>query len=145
MQLTANFTLEEMTRSETAARLGLDNAPHPEAITNLTNLCAKVLEPLRAALGPIRVSSGFRSVAVNISIGGSKNSQHTTGKAADFTIKGHSIEHIVDTIRQSDLPFDQVIDEFGAWVHVSYDDSRTRRKALRARRVDGRVVYTPIK
>ena len=141
INLTKNFTLSEMTVSQEAARSGLKNTPNAEQIESLKLLCENILQPLRdRTRKPVVVSSGFRSVSVNKRIGGSRGSQHCKGQAADFTISGMSVGETVELIRKMGLPVDQCIDEFSAWVHVSYGP-RHRRQFLKARRVGGETVY----
>ncbi|NBB18567.1 DUF882 domain-containing protein [Runella sp. CRIBMP] len=130
MNLTPHFTLKEMTVSQTAIRMGIDNTPNTRQITNLTRLCENILEPLRIMVGkPINVSSGFRNPTVNSLVGGSSSSQHMKGEAADFTIEGLTVQELFDLIRTSTLPYDQLIQEFDSWVHVSFGP-RNRRQAL---------------
>lgn len=135
MKLSNNFELSEFVISQTAARKGINNTPPPEVIENLKELCVNILEPLRAHVGlPIRISSGYRSPALNAAVGGAKTSQHVFGQACDFTIARMSIPEIIKTIRELNLPFDQVIDEFSSgghgWCHVSYSP-RHRRQVLK--------------
>ena len=123
MTLAEHFTVMELCDSQTAARLGLDNTPTPESIDNLRLRCTTILEPARAALGPLRISSGYRAPAVNAAVGGSAHSDHMRGFAADV------IPVEVDTLTLARwvtqwVPYDQVIGEFGtpeqpAWIHVS--------------------------
>lgn len=130
MNLTPHFTLKEMTVSQTAVRMGIDNTPNDRQITNLARLCENILEPLRTTVGkPINISSGFRNPTVNSLVGGSSSSQHMKGEAADFTIEGFTVQELFDLIRISTLPYDQLIQEFDAWVHVSFGP-RNRRQAL---------------
>lgn len=146
MNLTRNFTLQDMTHSLTAIRKGIDNTPTDIVIIrNLTYLCQHVLEPLRDYMQcPIRVSSGYRSNALNKAVGGSKSSQHCLGQAADLVVHGHNremFEYIVDNLR-----FDQIIWEFGNddepdWVHVSYSSSGNKGQKLRAVKVNGKTKY----
>lgn len=145
MKLGKYFTLEEMTRSQTAARRGLPNQPTAKQLESLKALVRNVLDPLREALGrPVNINSGFRSEAVNKAVGGSSSSQHRYGEAADIVVPGLTVEQVVARIRSLNLPFDQLIDEFGSWVHVSHGP-RHRREVLRARRnFDGRTIYTKI-
>lgn len=145
MKLGKYFTLEEMTRSQTAARRGLPNQPTAKQLESLKALVRNVLDPLREALGrPVNISSGFRSEAVNKAVGGSSSSQHRYGEAADIVVPGLTVEQVVARIRSLNLPFDQLIDEFGSWVHVSHGP-RHRRQVLRARRdFNGRTIYTKI-
>lgn len=145
MKLGKYFTLEEMTRSQTAARRGLPNQPTTKQLESLKALVRNVLDPLREALGrPVNINSGFRSEAVNKAVGGSSSSQHRYGEAADIVVPGLTVEQVVARIRSLNLPFDQLIDEFGSWVHVSHGP-RHRREVLRARRdFNGRTIYTKI-
>ena len=119
MNLSEHFTLEEMTASTTAARRGLDNSPTPEHLGNLKRLAA-FLEEVRALLGkPILVNSAYRSKEVNDAVGGSKNSQHCLGCAADLRVPGMTPKQVVTALINSKLQFDQVIEEFGSWTHIS--------------------------
>ena len=95
MKLSTNFTLDEMTRSQTATRHGIPNDPTDEEIRNLADLCEQILERVRAYFGaPVLISSGYRSKALNLRIGGSVNSQHCRGEAADFTVAGRSVREL---------------------------------------------------
>ena len=137
MRLGAHFTLRELTVSSKASALGLDNAPPPEAVRRLGLLVERVLDPLRSALGrPVRVTSGYRSPAVNAAIGGSRTSQHMTGEAADIKVEGVSAPDLAAAIVRLGLPVDQVIwyaPERGGHVHVSHRaDGRQRGEVLEA-------------
>ena len=134
--VTMHFSIEEMYVSDTAKRLGINNKPSLQQTINLVYLCAYVLEPLRVAMGkPIKISSGFRSQALNKAVGGVYNSQHLKGQAADIDIQGDMAfgRKIFDYIRDH-LPFDQLIWEHSKsgtyWVHVSfvYPDFGKNRK-----------------
>lgn len=146
MTLSEHFTLTEMTVSQEAARSGLKNAPDALQIESLRHLCKNVLEPLRVRVKrPVVVSSGFRSATINRRIGGSARSQHCRGEAADFTIPGMSVGDVVALIRAMKLPFDQLIDEFGAWVHVSHSRTgKQRGQVMTARHVGGKTEYRVI-
>lgn len=143
MNLSPHFTLAELTVSQEAARSGLKNAPSDSQVDALRLVCESVLEPLRARVNrPIVVWSGFRSKTINTRIGGSVNSQHCRGEAVDFIIPGMDTADVVDLIRAMRLPFDQVIDEFARWVHVSHSArSGNRGEVLMAYRQGGRTVY----
>lgn len=145
MMLSKNFSLEEMTMSETATRLNIDNTPSAIVINNLTNLCNNVLEPLRELLGrPILITSGYRSPLLNQAIGGSKTSQHCIGQAADFHVNGMTVEELYQFVKKIDLPTDQVIQEFDKWCHVSFLIGENRRQYLRATKdSEGHTVYSP--
>ncbi|MFA5490842.1 MAG: D-Ala-D-Ala carboxypeptidase family metallohydrolase [Candidimonas sp.] len=134
MKLSANFTLEEMIRSQTASRLGIDNMPREnEIIENLRRLCVNVLQPLRSHFGyPVIVSSGYRSLRLNRAIGSKDSSQHIKGQAADFEVVGMDNYDIACWIRDN-LDYDQLILEMyrpneprSGWVHCSWvgDDNR---------------------
>lgn len=148
MNLTKNFTLNEMYESTTAIRLGIDNTPSDIVIKNLLLLCKKVLQPLREHMDEsIKVSSGYRNPELNKKIGGSKSSQHCLGQAADISC-GERTAEIYEYIKNN-LIFDQLIWEFGtdenpAWVHVSYSSTNNRKECLRAYKVNGKTVYQSI-
>ena len=146
MNLTEHFTLAELTVSQEAARAGLPNRPNAEQVERLRDLCAAVLEPLRLRVRrPVVVSSGFRSVTVNRRIGGAAKSQHTRGEAADIIVPGMTPAEVVDLIRAMRLPFDQVIEEFGRWVHVSHSRANGNRgEVLAATREGGQTRYRRI-
>ena len=143
MKLTAHFTLAEMTASQTAARQGIDNTPGEREIAALKTLCAEVLEPVRAHFDrPVIVSSGYRSPAVNRAIGGASSSQHCKGEAADFTVPGVDVLDLAQWMHRN-LQYDQLIYEFGRWVHVSYRAGALRNMELSAKRIAGRTRYLP--
>lgn len=130
-QLSPHFTLEEMTFSQTAARRGIDNDPPPEVRERL-NITAARMEGVRRALGEkaIRVSSGYRSPALNKVIGGSDTSAHTLGWAVDFTCAGFGAPlEVARALAESGIAFDQLIHEFDSWVHISFDP-RGRQQLL---------------
>lgn len=144
MQLTKNFSLEELTFSRTAARKGWDNTPNDTQRARLELLCVRILQPLRNHLRvPVVVTSAFRSKKVNKATGGALNSQHLNGEAADIHVPGMSITRLIDHIHMLHLPFDQLIDEFGQWVHISHTNS-PRKEELVCRIIDGRRVYTHV-
>lgn len=124
MSLSKHFTLEEMVRSQTAARLGIFNFPDPWAVSNLERL-AQLLEEVRSLFGgkPVIITSGYRCTELNRRIGSRDSSQHTKGCAADFRVSGVSIADTVRAIYESDIVYDQLIEEFndgaGGWVHIS--------------------------
>jgi hypothetical protein len=138
MNLTKNFTLEEMLRSSTASRRGYKEQfdPAPEIIRNLTSLSDNVLQPLRDYLKvPIFVSSGYRCLRLNKAVGGACGSQHLTGEAADLQAVGRmENRELFEAVKKAKLPFDQLIWEYGDqdnpdWVHVSFS-ARNRRQVL---------------
>jgi zinc D-Ala-D-Ala carboxypeptidase len=129
MKLTEHFTIEELTASDTAARLGLDNTPAPAIVQNLRALAEK-LEEVRSILGhPLIVSSGFRSLAVNRAIGSKDTSAHVQGLAADFICPGFgSPLDVAEELAAHGVKVDQLIHEYGRWVHIglkpAYNDWR---------------------
>lgn len=143
MQLSEHFTLEEMTLSQEAVRSGLRNEPNALQVEALRLLCVNVLEPLRTRVKrPIVVSSGFRSKTINTRIGGAAGSQHCQGEAADITVPGIATADLVDIIRALRLPFDQLIDEFSRWVHVSHSRRNGQRgEVMMAYRQGGATQY----
>jgi uncharacterized protein YcbK (DUF882 family) len=119
MNLSENFTLEELTASQTAARNGWDNTPNGTEIANLVRL-ATLLENVRKVIGkPISINSGFRSKKVNDAVGSKDTSQHRIGCAADIKVNGMTPDQICQAIRASGIQFDQLIREFDSWVHIS--------------------------
>lgn len=137
MQLTRNFSLEEMLRSDTAIRCGIVNRPKTKqeettVVENLRALCREVLQPLRDHLGrPVVISSGYRCRELNEKVGGAKNSQHMRGEAADIRVKDS--RELTETMRfiMDETEFDQLIREksaTGEWVHVSYKRNGKNRQ-----------------
>lgn len=135
MQLTNNFYLYEFERSQTAARRDIDNTAPPEVIDNLKALCVHVLQPVRDALGPVTVTSGYRCPELNKAVGGSSKSQHMYGMAADIQVARYRPIEVCEWIRDN-VDFDQVIHEYGGWCHVSYG-GRMRGACLTASRARG--------
>ena len=141
MKLSEHFSLEEMSRSDYAVRNGINNEPSEAVIENMRQLCVNVLEPLREIVKkPIHINSGYRSPEVNTGIGGSKTSQHCEGKAADITVHGMTIDELFDIASKS-MQYDQVIHEFGRWVHISFNGSTNRKQMLWAVKQDGVTKY----
>jgi zinc D-Ala-D-Ala carboxypeptidase len=120
MNLTANFTLEELTRSDAAARNGWDNTPNEAEIENLKRL-AMLLQQVKTAVGgkAVMINSGFRSKQVNDSVGSKDTSQHRIGCAADLRIPGMTPRQVVEACIAANVPFDQIILEFDSWTHIS--------------------------
>ena len=140
MKLTEHFTLEEMTRSATATKRGIDNTPSPKEIAHLKALCEKVLEPIREAWGaPIVVTSGYRSPALNKLKRGSNTSEHLGGYAADIRSLSDSPSDNKRLLKlilgMKNLPFRQLINEYpnkdGApdWIHISYNPNHSNQRS----------------
>ena len=140
MRLSKNFTLEEFLVSQTATRQGIDMTPPPDVIDNLQRLVTSCLQPLRDESGPIFISSGFRPLALNEAIGGSKTSAHMRGDAADLKVLNQTPYDTCELIVELELPFDQVIHEFGRWVHLGVADI-LRGEKLTAYKKDGKTRY----
>jgi hypothetical protein len=148
MNLTKNFTLAEMTKSETALRHGLENTPGEAEIAAMQLLAEKVLQPVRDYYGMgVKVNSAYRHPDVNSKVGGSRNSDHTRGQAADIEIPGVANADLAAWIRDN-LEFRQLILEFytpgvpdSGWVHVSYVAEDNKKEVLTATKKDGKTVY----
>lgn len=162
MQLSKNLALAEVIRSETAKRKGISNMPPPEHIENFKLLAERVFQPIRDHFGvPIRISSGYRSAALNKAIGGAgktvngvyvPSSQHCTGEAIDIDMDGTSITNAaIFNFIKDNLEFDQLIWEFGTdtnpdWVHVSYESTgKQRKQILKAKKSGSKTTYVPYK
>jgi zinc D-Ala-D-Ala carboxypeptidase len=148
MNLTKNFTLAEMTKSETALRYDMDNTPGEQEIAALKLLAEKVLQPVRDHFGRgVKVNSGFRHPEVNAKVGGSKTSDHCRGQAADIEIPGVPNAELAEWIKDN-LEFRQLILEFytpgipdSGWVHVSYVAEDNKKQVLTATKQNGKTVY----
>lgn len=150
MRLSQNFTLDELVKSQTALRRGIDNTPDETAIEGLQALVRHVLQPARNILGrPLRVNSGYRSAELNRAVGGSRTSDHCKGWAADIEVVPDRPKYMWDlgrTLQLEVADFKQLIWEFGgAWIHVSFDPSgkTNRRQVLEAFNDDGKTRYRP--
>ena len=152
MKLTENFSLNELTKSQTAERKGIDNTPSAEHQENLKSLCEMILQPIRDHFGQVvSVSSGYRSPELCVAIGSSTKSQHARGCAADFEIFGVSNKELADYINEN-LDYDQLILEYwkgedepnSGWVHCSYTNGNNRKQYLRAYKENGSTKYEPV-
>jgi hypothetical protein len=149
-QLSTNFSLHELSKSETALRMGFDNTPDEEATENLRLLCEKVLQPVRDHYGKgVKVNSAYRSPESNAAVGGSKTSDHCKGMAADIEIPGVANADLAQFIMDN-LDYTQLILEFytpgipdSGWVHVSYDPNNLKKQELTATKVAGKTQYLP--
>ena len=148
MNLTTNFTLAEMVKSDTALRHDMDNTPGENEIANLKRLAEKVLQPVRDHYQKgVKCNSGYRAPAVNQKVGGSPTSDHCKGQAADIEIPGVANADLAKWITEN-LEFTQVILEFytpgvpdSGWVHVSYDPDNLKKQVLTAVKQGGKTVY----
>lgn len=150
MKLTENFSLAEMTKSETALRHGLDNTPGEVELANLKALAENVLQKVRNHYGKgVKVNSGFRHPEVNAAVGGSKTSDHCRGQAADIEIPGVPNAELAEWIKDN-CEFRQLILEFytpgipdSGWVHVSYVEGDNKKQVMTAMKENGKTVYKP--
>jgi zinc D-Ala-D-Ala carboxypeptidase len=151
MKLTANFTLSEMSKSETALRYSMANEPSEKEIGNLRLLCEEVLQPVRDFYGMgVKVNSGYRHPLVNAKVGGSATSDHCKGFAADIEIPGIANPDLAEWIKEN-CRFRQLILEFytpggppdSGWVHVSYVPEDLKMQVLTATKQNGKTVYLP--
>ena len=151
MKLSENFSLAEMTKSQTATRKGIRNEPSTEHIENLIHLAETVLQPVREHFGkPVAISSGYRSPALCEAIGSSSKSQHAKGEAADFEIHGVDNKELATWISKN-TEFDQLILEFyvpgdpnSGWVHCSAVKAGPRKQVLKASKVEAKTKYENI-
>ncbi len=147
MKISPHFNLEEFTFSEAAARLGRTIEVPDNIFDNIIYLASEVLEPLRVRLGkPLILLSGYRPEWLNEVVGGSKTSAHMQGLAADVRAVGMKPAVFAAWIRNnaSDLkiPIDQVINEFGSWVHIGTSRTKPRKEYLTATKINGKTVYS---
>ena len=150
MNLTRNFSLLELTKSDTAIRKGINNNPNAEQIEKLKALCENILQPVRDHFGRVKVTSGFRSVELCLAIGSSARSQHAKAEAADFECPGVDNAELADWIHR-ELPYDQLILEFytpgepnSGWIHCSWIADQPRASYLWAYKSEGKTKYKPI-
>lgn len=148
MKLTENFSLAEMTKSETALRLDLPNDPEPDHLENMKKLAENVLQPVRDHYGRgVKVNSAYRHPDVNRAVGGSTTSDHCKGMAADIEIPGVPNAELAEWIKDN-CEFRQLILEFytpgipdSGWVHVSYNEDDNKKQVLTAMKENGKTVY----
>tara|TARA_R100000773_G_scaffold42995_1_gene40856 strand:+ start:222 stop:704 length:483 start_codon:yes stop_codon:yes gene_type:complete len=138
MNLTRNFTLQELIKSDTAIRKGINNEPNADQVDKLKRLCEKVLQPVRDHFGRVKITSGFRSPELCIAIGSSANSQHARVEAADFECVGVDNAEVADWVK-THCETDQLILEFytpgepnSGWIHASYVEFQPRGQYYRA-------------
>jgi zinc D-Ala-D-Ala carboxypeptidase len=150
MNLSRNFSLQELTKSDTAIRLGIDNQPNADQIDKLKMLCERILQPVRDHFGRVKVTSGFRSSELCAAIGSSVNSQHAKAEAADFEVLGVDNAEVADWVKMN-CETDQLILEFytpgepnSGWIHASYVEFNPRAQYMRAYKEGGKTKYKPI-
>ena len=149
--LSEHFTIKELTYSDVAIRLGIDNTPTEQVLINLQNVVQFILEPVRNYFDkPIKINSGYRSVELCKAIGSKPTSQHTLGEAVDFEVIGIP-NQVASEWLVNNLDYDQCILEFwnpnvynSGWIHCSYKPSGNRKMYLRAFTANSRTVYEVI-
>ena len=134
MYITTNFTLEELYKSNTASKLGINNVPNKDVSNNLMILAVKILQPLREAYGkPITVTSGYRSFELNKAVKGSSTSQHLKGEAADLVTDNNKklFEVAKRLIDEGKIKVGQLIDEYNyKWIHISLPNNKHNNQIL---------------
>ena len=148
-RISKHISYKEATFSQTATRKDIDTTPHEEVLCRMQAVAENIFEPLRAHVGgPIKINSFYRSINLNVAIGGVKSSQHTRGEAMDIDDTfGHMSNKEMFEFIKDELDFDQLIWEFGndnnpAWIHVSYvSNENNRKRILKASKQQGKTVY----
>ncbi|MBI2067417.1 MAG: peptidase M15 [Deltaproteobacteria bacterium] len=142
-KLSGHFTLDELTASQTAIQRNIKNEPNSAELKNLKKLCRDILEPFRNLVGPLHISSGFRSEALNRITGGVPTSQHRLGQAADILPIKTELKAAYLKLVDSKVPFDQAIFEFGRWIHLSWSPKPRRQRLVASKRA-GQTVYATL-
>ena len=150
MQLSRNFSLQELIKSDTAIRKGIDNNPNADQIEKLKMLCENVLQPVRDHFGRVKVTSGFRSPELCVAIGSSLTSQHSKAAPVDFEVLGVDNAEVADWVKMN-CNTDQLILEYytpgepnSGWIHASWIPFQPRAQYMRAYREDKKTKYKPI-
>lgn len=127
-----NFKIKEFLQSETADKFNINNEPDNYIIyENIMRLVVDILQPLRNYYKkPIIINSGYRCLKLNQKINGARNSQHLYGQAVDFTVSGETISSVIKTIKKLNLPYDQLINEYGKWIHISIKEMNNRKQEI---------------
>lgn len=124
------FKMSELLHSDKANKYNIRNTPDLQSLDCMLDLIYYCLQPIREALGkPMIITSGYRNAQVNKLVGGKANSQHLKGQAADFVVQGMTPEQIIAKIKASGIEYDQIINEYDRWVHISYVKGHNRKQA----------------
>lgn len=127
-----NFTIMELVKSNIAKKNKIDNTPDSQSLKYMLELIKYCLQPIRDKLGkPMIITSGYRCKELNKKVGGVSTSQHCKGQAVDFYVKDMTIQQVVDFIKKSGVEFDQLINEYNKWVHISFVKGRNRKQVLK--------------
>jgi zinc D-Ala-D-Ala carboxypeptidase len=137
MNLTRNFTLSELTKSDTAIRRDINNNPNAEQVEKLKALCENILQPVRDHFGRVKITSGFRSVDLCLAIGSSANSQHAKAEAADFECPGVDNAELADWIYKN-------LEPNSGWIHCSWVPEDRRAQYMHAFKSEGKTKYKPV-
>lgn len=126
-----NFSMSELIHSDIAIANNINNMPDINSLDCMLNLIVYCLQPIREYFNkPIIISSGYRNLEVNRLAGGVAKSQHLKGQAVDFVIRGLTVKQIIDMIKKSGIEYDQLINEYGKWVHISYVKQGNRKQTF---------------
>ena len=129
--MTLNFKISELIYSDKAAKNDISNIPDTNSLDNMLELIVNCLQPIRNKLGkPMIITSGYRNSQVNKLVGGAATSQHTKGQAADFTVSGMTPAQVVEFIKNSGVEYDQLINEYNQWTHISYNKGNNRKQSF---------------
>ena len=127
-----NFKISELIYSDTAVRKNINNMPDINSLDCMLNLIVYCLQPIRDKLKkPMLITSGYRNSEINKLVGGASNSQHTKGQAVDFIVKGMTVNQVIEFIIRSGVEYDQLINEYNKWVHISFCQGKNRRQYLK--------------
>ncbi len=127
-----NFLISELVHSDTAVANNINNMPDINSLDNMLELIVYCLQPLRDKLGKaMTITSGYRCAEVNRLVGGVSNSQHTTGQAVDFTVSGMTVAQVVEFVKSSGVEYDQLINEYDNWTHISFNKGSNRKQYLK--------------
>ena len=127
-----NFSMSELTHSDTAVKYNINNMPDINSMDCMLDLIYFVLQPIRDKLKkPIKINSGFRNSEVNKLVGGVGTSQHCKGQAADIIVSGMSVNNLISFIKSSGVEYDQLINEYDKWVHVSFVRGKNRKQCFK--------------
>ena len=127
-----NFKLSELISSDTAVQHNINNMPDINSLDCMLELIVNCLQPIREKLGkPMIITSGYRNSQVNKLVGGTSNSQHTKGQAVDFIVNGMTPAQVVEFIKNSKIEYDQLINEYNQWTHISYNKGKNKMLAFK--------------